>query len=155
MKKIIVLFLMFALSSSVAHAGIFDWVTGMVAIDSEEKPSTEDSLSITSTPTTATPSASTDSYEQVTCKFLGSTSAQTCYASNIAQSCSGTDSCSMAITGVQGSRIDLKACSGIAYATIDGADETVEFKCEAPEAVKEVKCVFDEATQTQKCYTTS
>ena len=142
MKKIIVLFLMLVLSSSAAHAGFFDWVTGMVANDQEEKPSTENLL-----PTTAT-----NLYEQVTCKFLNSTSTQTCYASNT-QSCSGTDSCTMAIMGTQGSRIDIKACGGAAYATIDSADESVEFNCETRRTKRQVniKCVFDEATQTKIC----
>jgi len=139
MKKIIVLFLMLVLSVSVAHAGIFDWITGRVANDSEENQSTEDLLPVTV-------------YEQVTCKFLGSTSTQTCYASNIDQSCTGTDSCTMTIMGAQGSQFYLKACGGAAYATFDNADETVEFNCETYEPEKEIDCVFDEATQTRMCY---
>ena len=140
MKKIIVLFLMLVLSVSVAHAGIFDWITGRVANDSEENQSTEDLLPVTV-------------YEQVTCKFLGSTSTQTCYASNIDQSCTGTDSCTMTIMGAQGSQFYLKACGGAAYATFDNADETVEFNCETRRTKREVaiKCVFDEATQTKIC----
>jgi hypothetical protein len=134
---------MLALISSAAHAGIFDWITGMVADDQEEKPSTENPTS--TTPTTA--------YEQVTCKFLGSNSPQTCYASNIDQSCTGTDSCTMTIVGAQGSQFYLKACGGVAYATFDNVDETVEFNCETSRTEREIaiKCVFDEATQTKIC----
>jgi len=144
MKKIIVLFLVLVLSSSVVHAGFFDWITGMVTNDQEEKPPTEDLTSTTSTTV----------YEQVTCKFLGSTSTQTCYISNIDQSCTGTDSCAMTIKGTEGSRVDIKACGGVAYVTFDSTDETVEFNCETLRTERQISanCVFDEATQTQKCY---
>ncbi len=144
MKKLIILFLMLVLSSSIAHASIFDWVIGMFAINQEEKPPTEEPLP--TTPTTV--------YEQVTCKFLGSTSTQTCYAPNIDQSCTGTDSCTMTIMGAQGSQFYIKACGGAAYATIDSADETVEFKCEQPleKASEQVECVFTNANTIQRCY---
>lgn len=143
MKKIIVLFLMLILCVSVAHAGIFDSITGMLASGQEETPPTTDPLPIT------TP----NSYEQVTCKFLGSTSTQTCYASNVDQSCTGTDSCTMNIIGTKGSQFYLKACGGAAYATIDDADETLEFNCETRRTKREQAstCIFDEATQTKIC----
>ncbi len=142
MKKIIVLFLVLVLSSSVVHAGFFDWITGMVTNDQEETP-TEDLTSTTSTTV----------YEQVTCKFLGSTSTQTCYISNIDQSCTGTDSCAMTIKGTEGSRVDIKACGGVAYVTFDSTDETVEFNCETLRTERQISanCVFDEATQTKIC----
>src|SRR4030042_2997984 len=139
MKKIIVLFLMLALSSSVVHAGFFDWISGMVMNDQEETP-TEDPIAV---------------YEQVTCKFLGSTSTQTCFYPYIQDlSCTRANSCTMTIEGTEGNKVDIKACGGVAYATLDSADETVEFNCEK-NAVGGggggVNCVFDEATQTQKC----
>ena len=160
---------MFALISSIAHAGIFDWVTGMFATEQEEKPLAEAEIEVecifdeaTQTQKCYTKAAETPSTivllkEQVTCKFLGSTSTQKCYAPNIDKSCTGIDSCTMTITGTEGRRIDINACGEIAYATFDSSDEIVEFKCEARETEKvsgKVKCVFDEATQTQKCYPT-
>jgi hypothetical protein len=95
----------------------------------------------------------TEVYEQITCKFLGSTYTQTCYVSNIDQSCTGTDSCAMTIKGAEGSRVDIKACGGVAYATFDSTDETVEFNCETLRTERQISanCVFDEATQTKIC----
>lgn len=142
-KKSLIIFLsIILLLLPMASAGFFDWFTGMFVINQEEKPATQE------------PSP-TYVYEQVTCKFLGSTSTQTCYAPNIDQSCTGTDSCTMTIYGTSGSQVYIKACGGYSYSTIDSADETKEFKCEQPaEKVSEqVECVFTNTNTAQKCYT--
>ncbi|MDO8741377.1 MAG: hypothetical protein Q7J54_07470 [Candidatus Woesearchaeota archaeon] len=143
MKKIIVLFLIAVLSSSIAYAGIFDLITGMVTNDQGEETPTDGQTSTTSTTV----------YEQVTCLFSASNSTQTCYAPNIDLSCTGTDSCTMNVMGTQGSKVDIKACNNVGYVIIDGFNETVEVNCYTPEPEKAVNCVVDEATQTKNCST--
>lgn len=144
-KKILIIFLsLLLLLLPIASASFLDFLTGMFVINQEEKPPTEGPL-----PTIV--------YEQVTCKFLGSTSTQTCYAPDIDQSCTGTDSCTMTIYGTQGSQVYIKACGGANYATIDSSDETKEFECEQtpqtePPIEEKVECIFSGATSSQKCY---
>ncbi len=125
-----VLFLMLLLSVSIASANIFDGTTGMLTISQEEgSPPTEDQLPAEES-LPATPTTSTILSEQVTCKFSGSTSTQTCYAPNIGQSCTGTESCTMIIKGTPESQIDITACGGTASALIDGTENYVTFKCD-------------------------
>ncbi|MBS3165931.1 hypothetical protein J4444_02305 [Candidatus Woesearchaeota archaeon] len=107
MKKIMVLFLVLLLSISIAHANV-------IGIQEED----------------TIPAAPTNLDEQVTCRFTGSTSTQTCYASNTDKSCTGTESCTMTITSVSGSQIEMTACGGTASALIDGVQDYVTFKCD-------------------------
>ncbi|MDP2909345.1 MAG: thioredoxin family protein [Nanoarchaeota archaeon] len=141
-KSLVIVVPILLLFLPIDSAGFFDFLTGMFAINQEEKP-----------PTEGEPSPYV--YEQVKCVFTGSTSSQMCSAPDIQQSCQGTDSCTMTIYGTSGSQVNIKACvGGAAYATIDGVDETVGFKCEQPaEKVSEqVECVFLESKQMQRCY---
>jgi hypothetical protein len=162
MKKMIVLFLMLVLSSSVAHAEIeidvkcvFDEATQTQICSNR----TETQMAVKCVFDEATqtktcyPSEVPDTHvllkEKVTCKFLDSASAQTCYYPNVQDlSCTGTDSCTMEIMGTEGSKVAILACGKVAYVAFDNADENVEFKCGAA-----ANCVFDGATKTQKCYT--
>ena len=166
-----ILFLMLVLISSIAHAEtekevqcVFDEATQTQKCSNR----TETQMAVkcvfdeaTQTKTcypSEVPDTHINAKEQVTCKFLNSNSPQTCYYPYIQDlSCTGAGSCTMAIGGTEGNKVKILACGGVAYATLDNADETAEFNCEKSEAgevSEQVKCIFDEATQTQKCYPT-
>ena len=101
--------------------------------------------------------------EQVKCVFYNSNQLQKCNSPK--GSCSGIETCIVDITGQVGEKITWKSsCGGYAYTTIDGNAEHANFKCaeattEVPSVyvqpiVKEqVKCVFLNSSQLQKCYT--
>ena len=83
MKKSIVLFLMLALSSSIAHAGAFEWITGKAA-------ETEPVVIVN---------------EPVKCVFLNSNSEQKCHTDDGKFSCSGTGTCIAEVSGEQGTKL--------------------------------------------------
>ena len=140
MKKIIVLFLMLVLGGSVAHAGIFDWITGWIVEGTEVVK------------------------EQVKCAFINANSEQKCYTSDGKFACSGTGSCIADVSGERDTKLLWKSsCGGETYTAIDGGGESIEFKCEptvtqtpipVAELIKEqVKCNFLNFNTEQKCYT--
>jgi len=98
--------------------------------------------------------------EQVKCVFDNSNEAQKCYTDDYKFGCSGTGTCVTDISGETGYKLTWKSsCDGYSYTIIDGVDEYAEFKCastspESPITVQEqVKCVFDNSNEIQKCYT--
>lgn len=69
--------------------------------------------------------------EQVKCVFNNSTTDQKCYSSE-GQGCLGKEVCVADIKGERGKQVTWKStCGGYAYTTIDGANESAEFKCES------------------------
>src|SRR3989338_5740403 len=109
--------------------------------------------------------------EVVQCTFYQSNTEQKCYPSDGQFSCAGTSSCSVVVSGEKGKSQEWKSsCGGTFYTTLDGADDSLAFKCPvlatpvpsptpSPtpnpiETVKEqVRCIFTNANTYQKCYT--
>ena len=102
--------------------------------------------------------------EQVTCVFDSTNLIQECYARDYkgsgGVSCSGKGSCVIDVVGTKGQSINWKSsCGGYAYTLTDGDNDYAEFSCvsesiEPPVVVKEqVKCVFANSDEMQKCYT--
>jgi uncharacterized lipoprotein NlpE involved in copper resistance len=116
--------------------------------------------------------------EVVTCRFLGSSSSQSC-SSSAGQTCSGTASCTVKVSGAMAQKLTWKStCGGYAYTIVDGADETAIFQCgpikdsgpppdsgqsadgamadAVPGTVTEVvTCRFQGSTGVQSCYSGS
>ncbi len=118
--------------------------------------------------------------EQVKCVFNNAIGQQECSASNGASciayplvtdcastndsttDCIGGDnqpqttSCTVYVSGAKGEKLVWKSsCGGYAYTILDGQSESAEFNCGTiePTVVKEqVKCVFKNSTEKQKCY---
>ena len=96
--------------------------------------------------------------EQVKCVFANSNEIQKCYTDNGQFGCSGTGTCVADVSGEKGTKqIWKSSCGGYAYTIIDGDNDYAEFTCqstEPPVIVKEqVKCVFANSNEIQKCYT--
>ncbi len=96
--------------------------------------------------------------EQVKCVFANSDEMQKCYTDNGQFGCSGTGTCVADVSGEKGTKQTWKSsCGGYAYTIIDGDNEYAKFTCqstEPPVVVKEqVKCVFANSNEIQKCYT--
>jgi hypothetical protein len=96
--------------------------------------------------------------EQVKCVFDNSNEMQKCYTDDGKFGCSGTGTCVADVSGEKGKKLTWKSsCGGYGYTIIDGDNEYAEFKCqstEPPVVLKEqVKCVFDNSNEMQKCYT--
>jgi len=107
--------------------------------------------------------------ERVKCVFYDTTDKQECYSEKgsctaystkceMGQKCDSMATCTVNVSGKKGERVIWKStCGGYDYTTIDGRDEYAEFKCQStefPVVVKEqVKCVFANSNEIQKCYT--
>ena len=113
--------------------------------------------------------------EEVTCRFVGSTSTQQCNAS-VGAFCNGVATCKVKVSGTKGSTVLWKStCGGYASTTQDGKDEAATFQCAANKdmgpkkdmaappdsnptdlpagSVSElVTCHFTNSTSTQTCY---
>lgn len=92
--------------------------------------------------------------ETVTCLFPGSKNMQECTSSK--GSCMGITSCSLAVKGTLGEKVDWKStCGGYATTIIDGKSESITFSCitpPPPPASEWVTCLFKGSTTYQECY---
>ena len=67
--------------------------------------------------------------EVVSCRFIGSSSTQTC-SSSTGHTCSGTTACAVTMSGKAGTAVTWKSsCGGYAFTTLDGVPETASFNC--------------------------
>jgi len=76
--------------------------------------------------------------EQVKCVFMESKKEQKCYLSEYNDKffCSGTETCTMDVSGYKGQQLTWKStCGGYAYTTVDGNNDDATFKCVSEEAV--------------------
>src|SRR3989344_3958353 len=88
--------------------------------------------------------------EQVKCVFSDSTTTQQCSSSK--GSCKGVGTCVVEVAGKKGEQVTWKSsCGGYAYTIMDGQNDYAEFKC-GTDVKESVKCVFNDATTTQECY---
>ena len=97
--------------------------------------------------------------EQVKCVFENSNEMQKCYTGDGKFGCSGTGTCVADVKGKKGTKQTWKSsCGGYAYTIIDGDNNYAEFKCSKtlkpkPIVKEQVKCVFENSNEIQKCYT--
>src|SRR3989338_3999239 len=96
--------------------------------------------------------------EQVKCVFDNSNEMQKCYTDDGKFGCSGTGTCIADVSGDKGKKLIWKSsCEGYGYTILDGDNEYAEFKCQSTEPPitinEQVKCVFDNSNEMQKCYT--
>ncbi|NQU79699.1 hypothetical protein HQ545_08080 [Candidatus Woesearchaeota archaeon] len=114
------------------------------------------------------------SKENVKCVFMGSDEEHKCYSAE-GHSCTGTESCTVIVSGEHGKKLTWKSsCGGYATTVVDGVEEKAEFECAqvieavtetvaqqvvdsvqvvpAPTVKENVKCVFIDSDKEQKCY---
>ena len=96
--------------------------------------------------------------EQVKCVFENSNEIQKCSTDDGEFGCSGTGTCIADVKGKKGAKqIWKSSCGGYAYTIIDGDNDYAEFKCpktlESPIVTEQVKCVFENSNEIQKCST--
>jgi hypothetical protein len=88
--------------------------------------------------------------EKVKCVFKDATTTQECYSNK--GKCKGIGTCAVDVKGKKGEQVTWKStCGGYAYTTMDGQNDYAEFKC-GTEVSESVKCVFNDATTEQECY---
>lgn len=90
--------------------------------------------------------------ETVTCLFAGSNTQQTC--TSVRGSCQGTSTCSVSVQGKSGGELIWTSitCGGTQKTTLDGKDQSVQFKsCGSTEVSEVVTCVFKGSTTQQQC----
>ncbi|MDD4271761.1 MAG: hypothetical protein PHF50_03065 [Patescibacteria group bacterium] len=93
--------------------------------------------------------------QQIKCVFDGSKIEQKCYTSEGQFLCSGLDSCTAEVSGLNLSSQGWKSSCGGGYLTSGGLNnesETIVFDCVKP-VIEQVKCVFKGSQTEQRCYT--
>ena len=97
--------------------------------------------------------------EKVKCVFENSNEIQKCSTDDGKFGCSGTGTCVVDVKGEKGTKQTWKSsCKGDAYTIIDGDNDYAEFKCpktlkSKPIVKEQVKCVFENSNEIQKCST--